>query len=502
MFVDTGVPSPPARSDVFAAQPQAVDLRCCFPLGASWSKLVPSDPSALKLIGPTRIAPAISTLPTSGSRLGTTTVGVRTADIRILPRDRERHIYCVGSTGVGKSTMLSGLILEDIRAGDGVCVIDPHGELSRQVLDRIPTARRRDVFWLKPGHEGRTFGLNLLQCDAGTSGVSAAVLANELLRVFGRLYDMRVAGGPVFEQYMRGAALLVMENRRPRGTVLDVVRVFESDSFRRGLLKTCINPVVVEFWTKTAHHASHELSLTAVAPYIVSKLNAFVSNLSVRTIIGQRRSTIDFGEAMANRAIVLLDLSVGSLGVADTQLLGMLVLSRLFAAALGRVAEGRSEAPPMRVYVDEAQVFATETLAEAMAQSRKGGLSFTLANQNLAQLKNATDGSRLLENIVSNASTFLAFRVGPFDSEILAPLFAPTLVRADLERLPDHHVACRLLVEGVPLEPFVCSTLALPLPDSPGDAREEIVARMPLYTRPMSEVEAEIALERTPTREE
>lgn len=320
---------------------------------------------------------------------------------------------------------------------------------------------------------------------------------------------MRVAGGPVFEQYMRGAALLVMENRKKGGTLLDVVRVFEKDAFRADLLKTCTNPVVVEFWTRTAHHASHELSLSAVAPYVVSKLNAFVSNPSVRTIIGQRRSTVDFSEAMANHAIVLLDLSVGSLGVADTQLLGMLALSRLFAAALGRVAAGRSRLPPMRVYIDEAQVFATETLAEAMAQSRKGGLSFTLANQNLAQLKNAVEGTCLLENIVGNASTFLAFRVGPFDSEILAPLFAPSLSRTDLERLPDHHVACRLLVEvacrlpveGVPLDSFVCSTLPLPASPSPGDARAEIVARMPRYTKLMADVEVEIARERATTRQ-
>ncbi len=480
-----------------SSAPGRTDLAACVPLGGHSSRIVPTDPELLKAIGPLRAAPDLRRLPSSGSQIGTVAVGTSVASVRILPRDRDRNVYCVGSTGVGKSTMLTSLIIGDIEAGDGVCVIDPHGDLTQQVLDRMPSARTRDVRWLRPGQGERTVGLNLLERDQHSVGGSPALLAGELIRIVGRLYDLTIAGGPMFEQYMRGAALLVMENRQPGGTLLDVVRLFEDDSFRDSLLKTCTSAVVAEFWTKTAHRASREAALSNIAPYIVSKLNAFVSNAAVRAVVGQRRSTIDFRTAMDSRAIVLLDLSVGSLGIPDAQLLGLIALSRLFAAALGRVADRGGSAPPMRVYVDEAQLFATDSLAEAMAQSRKGGLSFTLANQNLAQLRSTKDGTRLQESILGNASTFLAFRVGPYDAEALAPLFGPTLTRSDLERLPDRHVACRMLVEGVPLDPFVCRTLApTPLTAASARTRAEIEEHALTYTVPVADVESAIASER------
>jgi len=469
------------------------DLAGWIPAAARFPCTIPTRPSTLILLAPPVPQPPHQLLPSDGVSLGTVSVGDNTTEVRLTARDRQRHMICVGSSGVGKSTLLARMIVADIKAGEGVCVVDPHGELSARVLERIPRSRVRDVFWLRPGLDGRTFGLNLLETRPDATGRTPVVLCNELFRVFDRLYDMHQVAGPIFEQYMRSSIALVLENTRGGGTLLDIVRLFENDDFRETLVKTCTNPVVADFWRKTAGRTTGEASLRSLGPYITSKLNQFVTNASVRSIVAQPVSTIDFRAAMDRNAIVLLDLSVGSLGVGDVQLLGMLALGKLFTAALERVADGIAS-PAFHVYADEAHLFATDTLAEIVSQARKGNLSFVLATQSLAQLKTSRHGSRLLESLLGNIGTFVVFRVGPFDAELIEPLFRAGLSRSDLERLADYHTACRLLVKGVPLESFVCRTW--PLEPAGIDAArivKKVRRRTRLYTRSIAEVEETVA---------
>jgi hypothetical protein len=470
-----------------------IDLRGCVPGGATLLTVVPAKPEILRLIAPSRPMPPIESLPRDGVGVGVVAVGTTTADVRVTARDRQRHTMCVGSSGVGKSTMICRMIAADIAAGEGVCVIDPHGELIARVLERIPSRRIGDVLWLRPGMDGRTFGLNLLDRQTDATGRTPNVLCNELFRIFDRLYDMHMVAGPMFELYMRSAALLLVENTRPGGTLLDIVRLFEHDNFRDELVKTCTNPVIVDFWRTTATRTTGEASLRSLAPYITSKLNQFVTNASVRAIVAQPKSTIDFRDAMDRRAIVLLDLSVGTLGVSDVQLLGMLALGKLFAGALERVADA-SDAPPFHVYADEVHLFATDSLAEIVSQARKGNLSFVLATQSLSQLKTSRAGSRLLESVVGNVGTFVVFRVGPFDADLLEPLFRNSLSKADLEELPDFSAACKLLVNGVPLDPFVLQTQ--PLEGAQPDSARVIGTirrKSRRYTRSIKDIGEEIA---------
>lgn len=492
LFPEHGHGRPMALAPGSGAYLPTIDLAGCVPVGAC-PRVVPTQPAILRLLGPVFPRPPLGRLPAEGLVIGTASSGTAVQEVRVTGNDRQRHVICLGSSGVGKSTLIARMIGGDIAAGDGVCVIDPHGELCARVIERIPPDRIRDVIWLRPGLDGRTFGLNLLEHRPGQTGGTPAALCNELFRIFDRLYDMNLVAGPIFEQYMRSAAALVLENTRPGGTLLDIVRLFEHDDYREELIETCTNPVVADFWRTTAVRATGELSLRSVAPYITSKLNQFVTNASMRAIVAQSTSTIDFRAAMDRRAIILLDLSVGSLGVGEVQLLGMLALCKLFAAAMERVADA-SGGPQMRVYADEAHLFATETLTEILSQARKGALSFVLATQSLSQLKSSRLGTRLMESVLGNVGTVLAFRVGPYDAELLEPMFKRSLTGADLERLPDYHIACRLLAEGMPLDPFVCRTQPLD-PAPPGAARivRAIRRRARRYTRPIVHVETATA---------
>ena len=283
-------------------------------------------------------------------------------------------------------------------------------------------------------------------------------ITNELIRIFHRLYNMNVSGGPVFEQYMRNALLLLMDNDLAGATLVDLPLIFEQVAFRRTFLEHCRSPHVVSFWKRQAERAGGEGALENMGPYITSKLNQFTHNAILRPIIGQSRSTIDFRGCMDQGKILLVKLPKGQLGAMDTQLLGMLVIGKLFDAALSRGNLPESQRRPFFLYVDEAQNFVTETVSDLLSEARKFGLNLTLANQTLAQMSGETD---LVGSLLGNVGTLLLFRLGILDADRLADFMRPDITSGHLQDLPNFHVAARLLVEGHPSRAFVFRTSPL-----------------------------------------
>jgi hypothetical protein len=391
---------------------------------------------------------APSDLPSSGTVLGDHGRFGDRRPVRLSRRDRLRHAYIIGQTGTGKSTLLSNLVLQDIEAGNGVGLIDPHGELIEAIMGAVPAHRQEDVIYINPADSQRPVGVNLL--EAATPH-EKDFCVNYFIEVFDLLYDLRATGGPMFEMYMRNTLLLLLDQKnRYRPTVADAPRVFQDRTYRKKMLNGCTNPYVRNFWEKEAEKAGSDLSLSNVAPYVTSKLSRFLYNDTIRAIIGQRESTIDFRTLMDERRILLVDLRKGLLGETNSHFLGMLVVGKLLAAALSRTEVlDKTALPPFFLYVDEFQNLATAAFTSIFSEARKYGLALTVANQYIAQLPD-----RITRGVLGNVGTILSFRLGAADAALLSDEFGQAASAADLMGLPNFHLYGRLLVNGDVSSPF------------------------------------------------
>jgi hypothetical protein len=268
---------------------------------------------------------------------------------------------------------------------------------------------------------------------------------------------MKVCGGPMFEQYFRGALQLILADPSTTGTLVDMPAIFERKPFRDALIKKCEPSLLSDFW-KMAERTGGEATLANIAPYIVSKINSFVHNALLRPIIGQPRSTIDFRAIMDSRRILLVNLSRGALGELDMRLLGMVVLTKLMCAAMSRLNVAASRRRAFMVYVDEFQNFTTGATASLLSESRKFGLCLTLANQNLAQLSVSKGSENIEHSVLGNVGSMALFRLGAPDAEKLAIYTRPHFGPAELQALPNFHAAARLLTPTGPTEAFVFQT--------------------------------------------
>jgi len=471
----------------------AIDLRGGFPQGTPVWPPLPSLPALRDFGVPPLFADHVQTLPETGILLGQVGQREQARAVRFAPLDRGRHCYLLGATGTGKSTLLLNMMRQDLRSGAGLCLLDPHGDLTEQVLAAVPTERLDDVILFDPSDTDRAVGLNFLETDGANHGRQVNFISNEMIRIFDRLYDLRQTGGPIFEQYMRNALLLLMDEPGAGTTLLELPLLFENKGFRRRLVKRCQAAHVVSFWTDQAERASGEITLSNMGPYMTSKLNQFTHNAVLRPIIGQSRSTINLRECMDRGKILLVNLSKGRLGAMDTQLLGMLIIGKLLDAALGRAGAPPQARRTFHLYVDEAQNFLTDTVTELLSEARKFGLHLTLANQTLAQMGGE---SGLIGSLLGNVGTLLLFRLGILDAERLAGFMLPDLGARQLQELPNYHVASRLLVDGRPSRAFVFRTECIaerPQMLREGEVRrEQIRARGAAYTRELAAIEQEI----------
>lgn len=480
----------PQNSPAGEQEIMVIDLSRCLNAMSEIPAFFP-DPRRLAAVGAKRRYPRpTGALASHGLLLGF----AEGRAVRLPPADRSRHAYIVGATGSGKTTLLYNMIMQDIAAGEGVCVVDPHGDLYRDVLNAVPAERVGDVTLFDPCDFERAVGLNFLECTSLYPQIEMSLLVNGMIEIFDRLYDLRTTGGPMFELYMRNALLLAMDNDES-ATLMDVPRLFEDKEYRDFLKGACRNPLVVRFWNEQAERAGGECALANIAPYVTSKLNRFTHNALLRPIVGQRKSGIDFRRVMDERRILLANLSKGLLGELDAQLLGMLLIGKLSLAAMSRVDIPEERRVPFHWYIDEFQNFTADGVAGLLSESRKFGLRMTLANQNLAQLERGRGKENLAESVLGNAGNLIFFRVGAADAGKLATYASPELDAQDLQYLPDFQAAARLLNGNTPLRPFVFETLpkrATAGTEEAGTVRDRILDDRRAYTRPVSEVEKEI----------
>ncbi len=399
--------------------------------------------------------------------------------------DRMRHFYAIGQTGTGKTNLLKNMIMQDILNGDGVCMIDPHGTDIADILSIIPKERIDDVIYFDPAYTARPMGLNMLEYDIRYPEQKTFVV-NEMLSIFNKLFDMKVAGGPMFEQYFRNATMLVIEDPETGNTLLEVSRVLSSPTFRELKLARCKNPVVVQFWREVAGKAGGEAALANIVPYITSKFDVFLANDIMRPIVAQETSAFNFRQIMDERKILLVNLSKGRLGDINSNLIGLILVGKILMAALSRVDALHENLPDFYLYIDEFQNVTTDSIATILSEARKYRLSLNVAHQFIAQLD-----EKIKNAVFGNVGSLVAFRVGAEDAEALEPQFAPVFTSHDIMNLDNYNAYLRLLANNQPIRPFNIETL----PFTKGDlmtAQNVKELSYQKYGRDRGEVEGEI----------
>jgi len=368
--------------------------------------------------------------------------------VRLADEDRRRHLYVIGQTGTGKSTLISNLILQDLDRGRGLCLIDPHGDLAEKVLSLVPQNRLDDVIVLDPGDRDRPLGLNLLEFDPARPEEKTFIV-NELLAIFNQLFDKQSLG-PMFERYMRNALFLLMEDAEHEpATLVEIPRIFTDQAYRQRKLARSTNRQVVDFWTKEAPGTSGDQSLANFAPYVSSKFDNLIGNDYLRPIIGQPKSAFDFRRAMDEGKVVIVNLAKGKVGEISSALLGMLVVGKILKAALSRADQPESDRRDFYLYIDEFQNYTTDSIAVILSEARKYRLNLIVAHQFIAQLKD-----NIREAVFGNVGNLLAFRVGATDAEFLVKHFKPSFSETELINVENLNAYAKILVRGEPTVPF------------------------------------------------
>jgi len=397
-------------------------------------------------------AAAPSDIPDEGVFLGENIYRGVNKKIRISRDDRRRHMYIVGKSGGGKSQFMANMAVQDILNGEGVCVLDPHGDLVNDVLCRVPAERAEDVIVFAPADIERPLALNLIEFDPRYPEQKTFVI-NEMIKIFDKLYDLKASGGPIFEQYMRNALLLIMSDPETGSTLMEVPKVLADADFRRMKLENCDDPTVVDFWRKEAEKAGGEAALANVVPYVTSKLTQFISNDTMRPIVGQQKSSFNIRDIMDAQKILLVDLSKGQVGEMNAHLLGMIIIGKILMAALSRTDMPQEKRKDFYLYVDEFQNFTTDSICSILSEARKYALNLIIAHQYLGQLSKGQDTS-IKDAVFGNVGTWGLFKIGSEDAEVLEKEFGPTFNQYDLINIEKYTLYIKLLIDNTTSKPF------------------------------------------------
>lgn len=395
-------------------------------------------------------------LPTEGLVLGENVYRDEKTLIKIKEKDRSRHMYIIGKSGTGKSYFQVNMVIQDIKNGDGVCIIDPHGDLIEDILEHIPKERVEDVVLFDPSDTERPLGINMLEYDTPDQ---KTFVINEMIKIFDKLYDLKSTGGPMFEQYMRNAMLLMMSDVESGSTLLEIPKILADDDFRKYKLSKCNDYLVKDFWEKQAQKAGGEAALANMVPYITSKLTPFITNDIMRPIISQQKSAFNFREVMDGKKILLINLSKGKIGELNSNLIGMIFVGKLLMAALSRVDTPEDKRHNFFLYIDEFQNFITDSIAVILSEARKYRLNLTIAHQYISQLIDKGDES-IKDAVFGNVGTFVSFRIGVKDAELVAKQFDPVFSERDLINIPAFNAYIKLLIDNYNPPAFSMKTLA------------------------------------------
>jgi len=405
--------------------------------------------------------------------------------IYLSEKDRRQHMYLVGQTGVGKSVFLENMALQDMLAGRGFAFVDPHGDTAERLLGMVPKERTEDVIYFCPSDMDYPIGLNLFEFQ---SPEQKDFLIQEAISMLYKLYDPMKQGiiGPRYEHIFRNCALLLMSDPQG-GTFIDIPKLLVDNNFAKQKLKYVTDQTVLDFWQKELPNSQRSNEAGEVTSWVVSKFGAFLSNEMMRNIIGQTKSSFDLREIMDSGKILIVNLSKGRTGELNSKLLGMIFVMKFQAAAMSRATIPEDQRRDFCLYVDEFQNFSTDSFATILSESRKYRLNLTVANQFITQLS-----EEVRDAVFGNIGTVIAHRVGTTDAEALEKQFRPVFDVDDLQRLPMANSVVRMLIGGMPTQPFSMSDL--PILGNSNKQLAEALKQLSAakYGRPKSIVEKEI----------
>ncbi len=375
--------------------------------------------------------------------------------------DRRRHMYVIGKTGMGKSTLLENMIVQDIRAGRGLAFVDPHGDTVEKLLDYIPSYRMNDVVYFNPSDVDFPIAFNVLESINATQ---RALTASGLVSIFKKIWAD--SWGPRLEYILRNTILALVEY--PGSTLLGVTRMLVDRDYQRKVVASLSDPIVKAFWQTEFNGYEQKFRTEAVAP-IQNKIGQFLSSSVIRNIVGQPKSTIDMREIMDSGKILLLNLSKGRIGEDNAALLGAMMITKIQLAAMSRIDIPEKERRDFFLYVDEFQNFATESFANILSEARKYHLDLIMAHQYIEQLDETVRAA-----VFGNVGTIITFRVGATDAEFLAKEYMPIFTETDLVNLTKFDMYLKLMIDGVASEPFSASGLPPVLAQAPEGLAETV----------------------------
>ena len=394
-------------------------------------------------------APVPSNIATTGLYLGKSAYRGITRPVFIEKFDRQRHFYIIGKTGTGKSEFLKSMIMQDVNAGEGLAVIDPHGDLVEDILRLIPPSRAEDVILFDPSDTERPMGFNMLEAETEQQ---KHFVANSIIGLMYKLFDPNKTGiiGPRFEHAIRNAMLTVMYQKG--STFIEVVRVLTDQTFVQELLPLVDDPIIRRYWTDQIANTS-DFHKSEVLDYIVSKFGRFVTNKMIRNIIGQSDSAFNFRKVMDEKKILLINLSKGKIGEENANFLGLVLVPKILVAAMSRQDMPMEKRTDFFLYVDEFQNFATPDFAQILSEARKYRLNLIVANQFIGQME-----EEIKNAIFGNVGTIASFRVGVTDANYLQHEFQPVFNENDLINVDRFNAYVRTIVQGEPVLPFSLDT--------------------------------------------
>lgn len=400
----------------------------------------------------------------------------------IKAQDRSKHMYVIGKTGMGKSTLLENMAIQDIQSGEGIVFIDPHGGTAEKLLEYVPKERVKDVLYFAPFDMEHPVSFNIME-DVGAD--KRHLVVNGLMSIFEKIWEDAWSARMAY--ILQNTLLALLEF--PGATLLAVNRMYTDKEFRKQVVDNVTDISVKSFWTEEYAKYTDKYAQEAT-PAIQNKIGQFAGNPLIRNIIGQSKSSFDLRQVMDEKKILIVNLSKGRVGEGNARLLGSMLITKIYLAAMSRADESASslsKLPNLYLYVDEFQSFADKSFADILSEARKYKLNLTIAHQYIEQME-----EEVRDAVFGNVGTMITFRVGAYDAEVLEKEFMPTFTAEDLVNLGLRQIYLKLMIDGVSSAPFSATTLPpIPLADV-SYVKDIIESSRALFARPKAEVEKEI----------
>jgi hypothetical protein len=400
--------------------------------------------------------------------------------------DRRQHMYVIGQTGTGKSTLLKNMALQDIKNGHGICIVDPHGEFVEGVLEKIPSERIKDVVYFNPADSDYPIGFNVLEVpgpEPEYKNLAASSLMGIFTKIWANVWSSRM------EYILNNAVLALLDT--PGTTLMGIMRMLVDKEYRKKIIDNVKNPMVRAFWIQEYEQWDPKFRNEAIAP-IQNKVGQFLANSLVRNILGQPKSSINIYDIMNEGKILLVNVSKGRIGEDNSALLGAMMITKIQLAAMERIRILESDRKDFYLYVDEFQNFATDSFASILSEARKYRLNLVIAHQYMGQLVTDTS-TKVRDAVFGNVGTMITFRVGATDAEFLEKEFAPEFAIQDLVNLPNHSIYLKIMVDNMRSRPFSAGTLRpLKIDTDPDVVAKVIAASRKSFGQNRAEVEEEM----------